>query len=72
MPSWSPPPGRACRKSLLNQLADGGRMVLPVGERGDQVLELWRRDGEIVLARDPAPRGVRAVEGKGWGVNWAL
>jgi protein-L-isoaspartate(D-aspartate) O-methyltransferase len=33
-------------KSLLNQLADGGRMVLPVGERGNQVLELWRRDGE--------------------------
>jgi protein-L-isoaspartate(D-aspartate) O-methyltransferase len=33
-------------KSLLSQLADRGRMVLPVGERGDQVLELWRRDGE--------------------------
>jgi protein-L-isoaspartate(D-aspartate) O-methyltransferase len=31
---------------LLKQLADGGRMVLPVGERGAQVLELWRREGE--------------------------
>ncbi|GAB4459110.1 MAG: protein-L-isoaspartate(D-aspartate) O-methyltransferase [Anaerolineales bacterium] len=33
-------------KPLLAQLAEGGRMVLPVGERGAQVLELWRRDGE--------------------------
>jgi protein-L-isoaspartate(D-aspartate) O-methyltransferase len=31
---------------LLNQLADRGHMVLPVGDRGDQVLELWRREGE--------------------------
>jgi len=33
-------------KSLLNQLADGGRMILPVGEVGDQVLELWQREGD--------------------------
>ena len=32
-------------KSLLNQLADGGRMILPVGEVGEQVLELWHREG---------------------------
>jgi protein-L-isoaspartate(D-aspartate) O-methyltransferase len=30
--------------SLLEQLAEKGRMVLPVGERGSQVLELWRRE----------------------------
>jgi len=33
-------------KSLLNQLADSGRMILPVGEVGDQVLELWQREGD--------------------------
>ena len=33
-------------KSLLNQLADGGRMILPVGEVGEQVLELWHREGD--------------------------
>jgi protein-L-isoaspartate(D-aspartate) O-methyltransferase len=33
-------------RSLLNQLADGGRMILPVGEVGAQVLELWRREGD--------------------------
>jgi len=33
-------------KSLLNQLADHGRMILPVGAGGFQELELWRREGE--------------------------
>lgn len=33
-------------KSLLDQLADHGRMILPVGASGFQKLELWQRDGE--------------------------
>lgn len=33
-------------KSLLNQLADHGCMILPVGGSGFQELELWRREGE--------------------------
>lgn len=35
-------------RSLLNQLADQGRMILPVGESHSQELELWRRSGDSV------------------------
>ena len=31
-------------KSLLDQLSDHGRMILPVGASGFQVLQLWRRE----------------------------
>jgi protein-L-isoaspartate(D-aspartate) O-methyltransferase len=35
-------------KSLINQLTNHGRMILPIGESesGFQELELWRREGE--------------------------
>jgi protein-L-isoaspartate(D-aspartate) O-methyltransferase len=36
----------AVPQPLLDQLADGGRLVVPVGGRGDQILELWRRKGQ--------------------------
>ena len=32
--------------ALLGQLADGGRLVIPVGGRGNQYLECWTRQGE--------------------------
>jgi protein-L-isoaspartate(D-aspartate) O-methyltransferase len=51
-------------KSLLSQLADGGRMVLPVGERGDQVLELWRRDGETFPHETLLPVAFVPLRGK--------
>ena len=32
--------------SLLNQLAEGGRLVIPVGGKHSQTLEVWQRTGE--------------------------
>ena len=32
-------------QTLLDQLVDGGRLVIPVGGRGGQMLELWTRSG---------------------------
>jgi protein-L-isoaspartate(D-aspartate) O-methyltransferase len=35
----------AVPQPLLEQLADGGRLVIPVGGQGSQMLERWRRQG---------------------------
>lgn len=51
-------------KALLDQLADRGRMILPVGERGDQMLELWRRDGEQFTHETLLPVAFVPLRGK--------
>jgi protein-L-isoaspartate(D-aspartate) O-methyltransferase len=37
---------------LLDQLAPGGRLVLPVGDRSFQELEIWRREGKEFKCRN--------------------
>ncbi|HEY9078157.1 MAG TPA: protein-L-isoaspartate(D-aspartate) O-methyltransferase [Anaerolineaceae bacterium] len=37
---------------LFEQLAEGGRLVIPVGARGYQELQVWRRQGGELACRD--------------------
>ncbi|MBI9046382.1 MAG: protein-L-isoaspartate(D-aspartate) O-methyltransferase [Anaerolineaceae bacterium] len=41
----APPP-------LLKQLAEGGRLVIPVGSRPSQTLQVWQRKGDQYLCND--------------------
>lgn len=52
---------------LLEQLAQGGRLVLPVGARGVQRLELWRRAGDAFSSETILPVSFVLLHGKhGW------
>ena len=52
---------------LLDQLADGGRMVLPVGGRGVQHLEVWNRAGNKFMRRVDLAVAFVPLRGKhGW------
>jgi protein-L-isoaspartate(D-aspartate) O-methyltransferase len=52
---------------LVDQLADGGRLLVPVGDREEQKLVLARRQGAAVEMREVAPvRFVPLVGSHGW------
>jgi protein-L-isoaspartate(D-aspartate) O-methyltransferase len=61
-------------QALLDQLADGGRLVLPVGSRGGQYLERWFRFGEKLHREQGVPVAFVPLVGKsGWSEeswNW--
>jgi protein-L-isoaspartate(D-aspartate) O-methyltransferase len=52
---------------LLDQLAEGGRMILPVGAAGEQRLELWRRENGALEHRAVLPVAFVPMQGKGAG-----
>ncbi len=52
---------------LLDQLGDGGRLVMPVGGRGGQVLRLYKRQGEKFVREDLTPVAFVPLIGEyGW------
>jgi protein-L-isoaspartate(D-aspartate) O-methyltransferase len=52
---------------LLDQLADGGRLVIPVGGRGGQYLERWFRQGERFVHEQGVPVAFVPLVGRfGW------
>jgi len=54
-------------RPLLEQLQDGGKLIMPVGERFGQVLELWQRQGEEFTKQKLTPVAFVPLLGKhGW------
>ncbi|UCF61888.1 MAG: protein-L-isoaspartate(D-aspartate) O-methyltransferase [Anaerolineaceae bacterium] len=52
---------------LKEQLADGGRLVLPVGEQAGQILECWERQGDDFRRDRVAPVAFVPLVGEhGW------
>lgn len=52
---------------LLEQLADGGRLIVPVGSRRYQELELWTRAGTAITSRTIIPVAFVPLRGEqGW------
>jgi protein-L-isoaspartate(D-aspartate) O-methyltransferase len=51
-------------QSLLEQLANHGRMILPTGESGFQKLELWRREEESFVQETLLPVAFVPLRGK--------
>jgi len=59
--------GPVIPQPLIDQLADPGRMVIPVGERDVQELQyLTKRDGEITVERLESVRFVSLIGEHGW------
>lgn len=52
---------------LLDQLADGGRLIMPVGGRGGQMLHLYQRRGEEIIRDNLTPVAfVPLIGDHGW------
>ena len=51
---------------LLEQLSEGGRLVLPVAEGPDQLLKMFTRRGNEYLPTRCNERRVRSDEGQTW------
>ena len=52
---------------LLDQLADGGRLIIPVGSRFSQDLQLWWRDGKKYESESICPVVFVPLRGQhGW------
>lgn len=53
--------------ALEAQVAEGGRLLIPIGDREEQVLALFTRHGECLERRDIAPvRFVRLIGAGAW------
>ncbi|MFZ3080322.1 MAG: protein-L-isoaspartate(D-aspartate) O-methyltransferase, partial [Bellilinea sp.] len=60
----------AAPKPLLEQLAEGGRLVLPVGGSQGQVLQLWTRESGRLDYQDMLPVSFVPLRGEfGWSEN---
>jgi len=58
-------------KPLLDQLSDGGRLIIPVGSRGFQELELWHRSGSAFKSETILPVAFVPLRGQfGWEKGW--
>lgn len=54
-------------KPLLDQLVEGGRLVVPVGNRGFQHLEVWERMGKEFSCKEDLPVAFVPLRGEhGW------
>jgi protein-L-isoaspartate(D-aspartate) O-methyltransferase len=57
----------AAPQPLLDQLKDGGRLVIPVGGRGEQYLERWQRKGDEFESQNILPVAfVPLIGDEGW------
>ncbi len=58
----------AAPQSLIDQLAEGGRLVIPVGSRAEQQIYLIRKvNGEVVTTPRELCRFVPLIGQEGWG-----